>query len=66
MNEPDYVQILANLTAAHRVLEAHRGELSSGDMRIGQLISAAEAEARRQCEVVRPATEQPLPSSEPV
>ena len=49
MNEPDYLRILENLNAASRVLLAHRGELSSGDIRLRQMITTAEAEARRVC-----------------
>jgi hypothetical protein len=48
MTEPDYDRILEGLAAANRILIANRGELSGNDVRIRQLISAAEAETQRQ------------------
>ena len=53
MNEPDYLRILENLNAASRVLLAHRGELSSGDIRLRQMITTAETETRRVCTQLR-------------
>ena len=53
MTEPAYLKILEHLEAAARIVRAHQGSLSDGDIRLRHLLSISTTEARRQLQTVR-------------